>query len=137
MSRFLFLLCCISIFNLELFGAQAGYWQSGGEIKLKKDQPFRISLLLNNEQKDIVFHWTLYKNKGLVTVLKYDGFPYQFVLYTDYQRESFKLKLLRASARHEESPFMLLTFKEFDRRTKEATLEFKFRSPSEKLDVTY
>jgi len=137
MSRTLLLAFLLLSLSSYLFGAKEEYWQQRGEVRLKKDQKFRISINLNNEIKDIIFHWTLFKNGGLVTVLKYDSFPYQFVLYSDYQRESYKLKLLRSPGNHQDFPFMLLSFKDFDRRAKEATLEFKFRSPTEKLDVTY
>ncbi len=137
MNRFFFFLFLLGTLCLQSSAEVAGYWQKSGEITLKKDQEFTIKLNLNTESKNIVFHWTLYKNSGLVVVLKYDGFVKQFVLYKDHQRESYKLKLLRANGAYEEAPFMLLSFKEYERKNKTATLEFRFRAPSDKLDIIY
>lgn len=63
------------------------------EISLKKDQEFRLSIETFNISKNLIFKWTLFKNDGIVILLKYDHFPYQFILYKNYNLNAFKLNL--------------------------------------------
>ena len=71
--------------------------------------------------KDLMLYWTLYKNYGLVVHLKYDKFPYQFVLYTDYKRKSFKIPISQGND-IDKNAYILLSFRDFDEKNKRANL---------------
>lgn len=45
--------------------------------------------------------------------IRYDGFNHQEVLYTDYQRNAFKIALGKGEAREKYAPSLVLYFKEF------------------------
>lgn len=47
-----------------------------------------------SEEKNFTLRWTLYRNKGLVVLVRYDNYPYQFILYKDYRLNSWNLNLL-------------------------------------------
>ncbi|PAF43268.1 hypothetical protein [Helicobacter sp. 11S02629-2] len=59
-------------------------------LVLKKDEVYKASISAKKfakqsslSPKNFTLRWTLYKNKGLVVLIKYDNFPYQFILYKD------------------------------------------------------
>lgn len=135
MKIFLFLL----LFPLLLLAAfPSDYWKQNGTLELGKDQGYRFSLSSTSMQKDLELRWTLYKNRGLVLHLKYDGFVHQFILYTDYQRSSFKLPLMsEPEKKPEEAPYFMLVFKDFSRKSEMATLDYYFRTGDQEIEIQF
>ncbi|MGP1449901.1 MAG: hypothetical protein ACTTJS_02080 [Wolinella sp.] len=102
----------------------ANDWKFQGEVELGKDEVYKIALKQKDYIREIFFRWTLYKNEGLVMHLKYDGFVHQFILYNDYERDSFRLPLFAPEPRVYSYPYLWLVFKDFRRDTKIAKLKF-------------
>lgn len=77
----------------ELLLASAPQFTWSKDLYLQKEQNYRAQIALDSTRKSLVLRWTLYKNYGLVIHVHYDGFNYQTILYTDYQRADFTLPL--------------------------------------------
>ncbi|MDO7253585.1 hypothetical protein [Helicobacter cappadocius] len=103
-----------------LFG-KSPIWNTSENIVLKKDEVYSGVIYEGHLEKPLFFRWTLYKNHGLVVYLNYDKFPYQFILYQDYQRETFKLLLFGKNVANSFS-YLYLSFKDFDEKNNTASL---------------
>lgn len=100
-------------------------WKSEKFLDLNKDEFYIVTLQANESQKTLYFRWTLLKNNGLVMHLNYDYFPHQFILYRDYQRNCYKVPLFKEEQKnYSEGPFFMLCFKDYNRKTKVATLKY-------------
>lgn len=84
-------------------------WGSEQEIVLKKDEVASAKVYTNRSVKNFTMRWTLLKKDGIVILLKYDNFPYQFILYLDYQRNQYNL-LLDGS----DNSKLVILYKDFD-----------------------
>ena len=73
--------------------ASVPLWAWERELELEKEQTYQATFQVGDVQKELLFRWTLYKNYGLVLHIRYDKFNHQVVLYTDYQRNSYKILL--------------------------------------------
>jgi len=93
------------------------------EISLKKDEQKKILVKYDNKDKLFTFRWTLYKNGGLVVFRAYDKIVAQNVLYLREKNRSFKFELKTKGADSFKVPYMLVKFKEFNQKTKEAKFE--------------
>ncbi len=96
-------------------------WDFEEVLSLEKDEVYKTSFSVAGIPKDLMLYWTLYKNYGLVVHLKYDKFPYQFVLYTDYKRKSFKIPISQGND-IDKNAYILLSFRDFDEKNKRANL---------------
>ncbi len=101
-------------------------------LDLKKDQVYRGELQLGKFKKPLSLRWTLYKDGGLVVHLKCNNFPYQFILYPDFQRDTFRLDLFKEVVQAHTSqsvdptpPYFALTFKKFDSTNQHAHLRVR------------
>ncbi|WP_233708161.1 hypothetical protein [Helicobacter bizzozeronii] len=102
-------------------------------LQLKKDEVYGGELQLGKFKKPVFFRWTLYKDQGLVVHLNINHFPYQFILYPDFQRDSFRVAVFKerggASSSEVEGdhtpPFLMLSFKKFDTQKEIATLRLR------------
>jgi hypothetical protein len=101
MSRFLILLLVV-FFNFSY----AVNWFFEKRLNLVKDQGYVIKLQKGDVRKVFFFRWTLMKDNGLVCNIKYDKFNYHFILYQDYQRDKFKLKLYSKHPKEGQAPYM-------------------------------
>lgn len=103
-----------------------GQWDKTQEIKLKKDEPYRVIFheQLRGDggimQREFVLRWTLFVNEGLSVVIKYDGFNHHHVLHRKRGLDSFRLPLLPRIDSELIAPYMLIEFQEFDDLNKEA-----------------
>ncbi|RDU71662.1 hypothetical protein CQA66_06085 [Helicobacter aurati] len=71
------------------------------DVDLKKDEVIRANIIARkdsqddgNEAKQFTLRWTLYRNEGLVLLVRYDNYPYQFILYKQYMLNAWRLNLL-------------------------------------------
>ncbi|WP_052062551.1 hypothetical protein [Helicobacter saguini] len=70
------------------------------DFDLKKDEVLRAVVSASkdsqtiSEEKNFTLRWTLYRNQGLVVLVRYDNYPYQFMLYKDFRLNSWNLNLL-------------------------------------------
>lgn len=69
------------------------------DLDLKKDEIVRADIDSSKDsqsqaRKDFTMRWTLYRNEGLVVLVTYDKFRYQFILYKDYRLNNWQLNTL-------------------------------------------
>lgn len=70
------------------------------DLDLKKDEVVYATISASKDsrsigvEKDFTLRWTLYRNEGLVVLVRYDKYPYQFILYKDYKLNGWTLNLL-------------------------------------------
>jgi len=98
------------------------YWDSQFDITLKKDEVSTFQIFDTVRIKNLTFRWTLYINKGLVVLANFDKYPYQFMLYKDYNRDSFRLKLQKKRS------FVMIEFYNFDFQKQEAKFKVLFKN---------
>jgi len=98
------------------------YWDSQFNITLKKDEVSTFQIFDPIRVKNFTFRWTLYINKGLVVLAHFDKYPYQFMLYKDYNRDSFRIKLQKKRS------FLMVEFYEFDEKKQEAKFRILFKN---------
>lgn len=101
----------IFILNLHFLLTKPIEWSFEKDLVLQKEQKVVAKVAVGSDMKNFSMHWTLFKKEGIVILLKYDGFMHQFILYPDYQRNSFVLKL-QDNENFKDSK-MVLIFKEF------------------------
>jgi len=119
------------------FALPKTYWKSQYVVELKKDEILKIEFIPKEGKKqELTYRWTLHKDNGLVVILRYDGFVNQFVLYSEYQVDSFKQPLYPENKMHER-PFFLLKFLEFDRRKNVAKLQNFVFEAGMKMEILY
>lgn len=88
------------------------------DLDLKKDEVVRATINASKDSqstsasKHFTLRWTLYRNEGLVVLVRYDKYPYQFVLYKDYRLNSWTLNLLDPQGinRDPNQPRLRITF---------------------------
>lgn len=119
------------------FALPKSYWKSQYVVELKKDEILKIEFIPKEGRKqELNYRWTLHKDNGLVVILRYDGFVKQFILYPEYQVDSFKQPLYPENKRYEK-PFFLLKFLEFDRRKNVAKLQNFVFEAGMKMEILY
>jgi hypothetical protein len=106
----------ILLFSLLLFG-EAKYWNYEFDFSLKKGEVKEFKVFDPVREKVFKFHWNLYINGGLVTISNYDGYPYQHILYLQYNRNSFQRKL------HGRQSLLMVEFKEYIPEEKKANFK--------------
>lgn len=102
--------------------ALAPIWAWEKDLSLEKEQVYKANFSVGAVQKELEFRWTLYKNYGLILHIRYDKFNHQVVLYTDYQRNSYKI-LLGNSTEKRAAPHLVMFFKEFINKEEKAYLK--------------
>ncbi len=112
-------------------------WLQGAEddfttqVSLEKDQ---FQTLVVHEEKILhvlKFRWTLYANDGLVMHLNYDDRVSQFILYNQYKKATYKVRLLPKKTLSKQAAFLYLTFNKFDYKEKKAYFDILVNDPEE------
>ena len=62
-------------------------------FSLKKDQFAKMYIYYDKHKYELDLRWTLYKNKVLIVLYKYDNFPYQITLFKKYPLDTFSIKI--------------------------------------------
>ncbi len=114
-----------------LNGIDLNYFNNSFHQSLGKDQQMVIVVTDKDEEKLLIFRWTLFHNKGLVTLLNYNGEPSQHLLYKRYQQNSIKVKLaLRQNESSRQHPYLLINFLGYNYENKRADFEILHKDPS-------
>lgn len=93
-------------------------------VKMRHAETKQFVCQMKDKKALLLVKWTLYKNKGLVLVVKYDGFAHQNILYTDFGRNSFSLPLaFRDKSVALTPPSLTIYFKKYDEKSNQAILE--------------
>lgn len=113
----LIILCCYTISH-----AKGIMPTTELDLDLKKDEVVYATISASKDSqsmsatKNFTLRWTLYRNQGLVVLMRYDNYPYQFILYKDYRLNSFTLNLLDPQGvnRSPKQPQLRITFMGID-----------------------
>jgi hypothetical protein len=121
---FLFTLMYVEAINLN-------YFNNSFEKTLSKDQQMRIVVKKEGDEKLLIFRWTLFHNRGLVTLVNYNGEPSQQILYKRYHENSIKIDIaLRQNETSRYHPYLLITFLGYNYEDKSAKFEILHKDPS-------
>ncbi len=106
---------------------------------LKKDQVAKISVTKrsNRDRQQLLFRWTLYSDKRLVLLVKYDNFPTQYLLQRDYKRNSIRIYLRDDYQHSYKRAYLVLRFADFDEKKEEAKIEAFVYDPDKVLEVKF
>ncbi|MDR1451142.1 MAG: hypothetical protein LBI57_02230 [Helicobacteraceae bacterium] len=85
-------------------------WTHSEPFALRKDE-FAVFEIDDNI---LTFKWSLFHNNGLVSLIKYDHFPYQTILYDDYKLNSIKIPIKTNKTAISENPYIMIVFDGFD-----------------------
>ncbi len=99
-------------------------------VEIKKDYPHSFK-----KEGILTFRWTLFHNRRLVLLLDYEGFKHQYILEPRYGRNTIEVFLTGDYKRIDRRPFMFLTFKRFNIKTKRALLVAQFSDPAKRLEI--
>jgi len=106
-------------------------------VKLKKDEHKKILVKYDNRQKIFKFRWTLFVNERLVVLHSYDKIVGQNVLSLNYKNQSFKVELKTRGADFYNVPYLLVKFKEFDKKTHKAVFELFLSDSKMQVNLKY
>jgi hypothetical protein len=107
MSKFLLVFFSIFLFAFD----PLKYWWINYTIYLKKDYPAIYKIFYNQKTYLLKFHWTLYKNRGLVMFYNYQNHPFQNILYKNYQLNGYKIYITKSDEIND--PYLMIYFKNF------------------------
>ncbi|MDR0664999.1 MAG: hypothetical protein LBF86_05705 [Helicobacteraceae bacterium] len=85
-------------------------WAHSESFSLKKDE---FAVFEVNENI-LTFRWSLFHNNGLVSLIKYDHFPYQTILYDDYKLNAIKIPVKTSPDATPPRPYIMIVFEGFD-----------------------
>jgi hypothetical protein len=126
----------VTLFSLY---ATAFSWDYQHNFQLKKDQVAHIEVIkrVDESKRDLTLRWTLYQNERLVLLVKYDGFPTQYILQKEYKRNSIRIALRDDYSEESQRCFLLLRFKSFDEGKKIALLEASIMDVKKRVEIRF
>ena len=107
------------------------------KINLKKDEVKEILVKYASSKRIFKFRWTLYQNGGLVVHRSYDKYVAQNVLYLRHQNQSFRLMLKSRGVDAYNVPYLLVKFKAFDFKKREAEFELFLSDDKNQINLKY
>lgn len=114
-------------------------WEYKHEFVLKKDEFGQIKVLKREDStlRKLTLKWTLYQNDRLVLLVKYGGFPTQYIIQKKYKRNSIKITLRDDYSVAAKRCYLILTFKNFDNVKKSALLEAFITDPLKRIEIEF
>ncbi|MGE4296208.1 MAG: hypothetical protein AB7E49_10950 [Campylobacterales bacterium] len=103
----------------------ANYWAHNEPFELRKDE--FASWFVDGNVFSV--RWSLFHNRGLVTHIKYDHFPYQGILYDDYKQNAVKIPVKTTQSVSPPEPFAMVLFEGFDAEKKRAKMRLFLFDP--------
>ncbi len=100
-----------------------------GKIEVKKKQDASVRV--------VTLRWTLYQNERLVLLIKYDGFPTQYILQKKYKRDSIKIALRDDYHERSKRSYLILSFKDFNAKNRSALLKAFVTDPQKSLEIKF
>lgn len=134
MKLFLQIFFLISLVSSATFASEFKYIK---KITLKKDEQKKIFVKYGTYKRVFKFRWTLYKNGGLVIHRKYDTIVGQNILYLRHQNQSFRVELKPRGADAYNVPYILIQFKNFDFKKREALFELLLSDKNNQIELEY
>jgi hypothetical protein len=114
-------------------------WDYSHDFVLKKDKVATIEVIKREDRSKrvLTMRWTLFENERLVLLVKYDGFPTQYVVQKKYKRNSIKIALRDDYHEGSKRAIMIVTFKAFDDAKKTALLKVSVSDPNKRIEITF
>ena len=115
-------------------------WDYTHIFNLKKDEKARVKIFKNDRAKlsgELEFRWTLFVNEGLVLLVKYEGFPTQYVLYRRYQRDSVKILIDKKPQKEWLESYLLIKFQDFNLKRDIAVLKVFIKDPQKSINASF
>jgi len=114
-------------------------WDYSHDFVLKKDKVARVEVVKREDssKRVLTMRWTLFQNDRLVLLLKYDGFPTQYILQKKYKRNSIKIALRDDYHDGFKQAIMIVTFKDFDTDKKMAHLRVSIMDPKKRIEIHF
>jgi hypothetical protein len=107
------------------------YWWIDDTIYLKKDYLVIYYIDYENKRYTLKFRWTLFKNDGIVMLYNYEGFPFQNILYKDYQLNGFKKHIRYKNLPND--PYFMIYFENYDNGI--AKFRFLIYNPKQNIRI--
>ncbi len=106
---------------------------------LKKDEVAKILVTKRDtkEVQEVRFRWTLYSDKKLVLLVKYDDFPTQYLLQKEYKRNSIRIYLRDDYQNIFKRAYLVLNFVSFDEGKDIATINAMVSDPNRELEIDF
>lgn len=101
------------------------YWAHDEPFSLAKDE--FASWIVDENIFSVRF--SLFHNRGLVTHIKYDHFPYQGILYDDYKQNAVKIPVKTTQTVTPPEPYAMVVFEGFDTENKRAKMHLYLFDP--------
>jgi len=116
---------------------EAADWNYTKEVRLSKDQLQTVLVKEEDVLRVLKFRWTLYAGDGLVMHLNFNDRASQFVLYEDYKKNAYKIRLLPKTSAYHRAPYLYLVFKDFDHKRRQAHFDILIDDPEKRalIDV--
>lgn len=128
---FLALLLPLSVFAFK--------WEYTHDFVLKKDEVGMIEVIKREDSTKRVLHvrWTLHQNERLVVLVKYDGFPTQYILQKEYKRNSIRITLRDDYSEGSKRCFLILKFDDFNEDKKTALIQAFVTDPKKRIEIQF
>ena len=114
-------------------------WDYSHDFILKKDKVATIVVVKREDssQRELTLRWTLFHNKRLVLLVKYDGFPTQYIIQKEYKRNSIRIALRDDYSEGSQRSFLLLKFKDFDESKKSALIQAFILDIKKRVEIKF
>ncbi len=129
MKKIAVLLLFISVSFLE------AEWKLIKQVSLEKDQLQTAIIREDALIRVLQFRWTLYAGDGLVMHLNYNERASQFILYKQYKKDTFRVRLLPKKSRSKRVSFLYLVFNKFDYKEKKAYFDIFVDDPEKRAMI--
>jgi len=114
-------------------------WEYTHDFVLKKDELGLIEVIKREDSKKRVLsvRWTLYQNERLVLLVKYDGFPTQYIIQKEYKRNSIKITLRDDYSEGSKRCYLILKFEDFHEDKKTALIQAFVTDPKKRIEIQF
>lgn len=125
---------CLAISAIWLYAAP---WRELKSFTLQKDQPVKVLVKGEGQERLLSFRWTLYTDKALVVHENFDRFVGQHILYASHTNQSFRKRLLPAKKNERDAPYVIIVFKQFDEGAKTARMDLLLIDKEKRVELEY
>lgn len=130
--------------SITLYAKNKQIWEYQHQFLLKKDQIAQIhidSITLANKQKNssflLKFRWVLFENKYLTLLLRYKGYPHQYLFKSVKPMNGVKIDLLNTSNKLEDRVYALINIANFDEQKQLARIDVYIRDDKKKIRAKF
>ena len=114
-------------------------WEYTHDFILKKDELGVVEVIKREDstKRLLSLRWTLYENERLVLLVKYDGFPRQYIIQKEYKRNSIRITLRDDYSEESKRSFLILKFDDFKHDKKRALIKAFIADPIKRIEIKF